>query len=129
MNKLPCWNEQGLRTHFLLVKGEGINHLRKIGIALHLGLVFNVPTIGVMTHQITGTVEQGKIMLHHELIGFEVSTKEHANSLYIAPRYKITFGSVLQIIPKTIKLPPKIPEPLYLAHQIGKKKEKGLLER
>ena len=110
----------------LLVSGPGINHPRKIGIASHLGLALNIPTIGVTQKLPIGKVENGKIMSNNEIVGFEVTTREHANPIYVAPGHLITPGSTLQIIGSTIQLPHKLPEPLHIAHKIARKKGKEM---
>ena len=109
----------------ILVKGEGILHPRKIGIASHLGLMLNKPTIGITPKLNLGKVELGKIMFHNEICGFEVKTREHANPVYVSPGHLITLGSTLNIVAKTIVYPHKLPEPLHLVHKMMKKRVKG----
>ncbi len=110
----------------LLVSGPGINHPRKIGIASHVGLAVNIPTIGVTQKLTLGKVENGKIMHNNEMVGFEVTTREHANPIYVAPGHLITLGSTLNLISSTIQLPHKLPEPLHIAHKIARKKGKEM---
>ena len=109
----------------LLVKGAGILHPRRLGIASHLGLALNIPTIGVQDKLLIGNVENGKILLGNEVAGFEMKTKEFSNPLYVSPGHLISSGTVLNIISKTIIPPHKKPEPLHLANKIGRKKVKG----
>lgn len=106
----------------LLVKGNGINHPRRIGLASHLGLVLNISTIGVSEKLNFGKVDHGKIIVEGEISGFEVITKEYAKPIYVSPGHLISLGSVLNIIQQTFRFPHKLPEPLHLAHKIGKKK-------
>jgi deoxyribonuclease V len=111
----------------LLVNGPGMNHPRKIGIASHLGLALNIPTIGVTQKLNLGKVENGKIIAHNEIVGFEITTREHANPIYVSPGHLITLGSTLNLIPSTIQFPHKLPEPLHIAHKVGKKKVRKLV--
>ena len=108
----------------ILVSGSGINHPRKIGIASHLGLILNKPTIGVTDKMDLGRIEQGKIMIGLDLAGFEIKTREHANPIFISPGHLITPGAALELVSKSIIYPHKMPEPLHLAHKLGKKKSK-----
>lgn len=108
----------------LLVQGNGILHPRKFGIASHVGLVLNIPTIGITSFLPMGNVEKGNILLNNKICGFEIKTKEFAKPVYVSPGNKISLGSVLNLIPKTIQPPHKMPEPLHLAHKIAKKKAK-----
>ncbi|HLC91409.1 MAG TPA: endonuclease V [Candidatus Nanoarchaeia archaeon] len=113
----------------LLVKGEGIIHPRKIGIASHLGLVLNKPTIGVTEKLLLGRIEQGKVFVGPEILGFEVITREHAKPSYISPSHLMSLGSCLNIIKNSLLFPHKMPEPLHLAHKIGKKQVHDLLKK
>ncbi len=109
----------------ILVKGEGILHPRKMGVASQLGLMLNKSTIGITPKLNMGKVEQGKIFFNNEICGFKVKTREHANPVYVSPGHLITLGSTLNIVAKTIVYPHKLPEPLHLAHKIMRKKVKG----
>ncbi len=105
-----------------LVSGTGIAHPRRLGLASHLGLSLNRPTIGITEKLLFGRVENGKIVIGNEIVGFEVRTKEHSLPIYLSPGYQITLGSALNIVKESIRYPHKMPEPLHLAHKIGKKR-------
>lgn len=126
---LEAFNQLDEEPDVLLVHGPGIDHPRHVGIAAHLGLALQKPTIGVTEKISFGSIEQGKIMANGEMLGFEVVTREHANPLYVSPGNLITFGSVLDVVQKCIKYPHKLPEPLHLAHKIAKKKAKEILSK
>ncbi|MBT6774758.1 endonuclease V [Candidatus Woesearchaeota archaeon] len=109
----------------ILVNGLGVNHPRKFGMAAHLGLALNKPTIGVTQKLPFGKVENGKIFDQRDHVGFEIKTREHANPVYVAPGHLITLGSTLNIVSKTIQFPHKMPEPIHIARKVAKKKAKG----
>ncbi len=121
---IEAFNKLEQEPDVLLVKGHGIAHPRRVGIASHLGIVLNVPTIGVAESLLCGTPEKGRIIFSNEIVGFEVLTKEHAKQIYVSPGHLITLGSALRIIKECIRLPHKLPEPLHLAHKIGRKRMK-----
>jgi len=108
----------------LLVDGTGILHPRKLGMASHLGLALNQPTIGVNSKLHLGNVENGKIYFNNEFLGFEVKTREHATPIYVSPGHLITLGTSLQTVQRSIQHPHKLPEPLHLAHKLAKKEIK-----
>ncbi|MEW5897002.1 MAG: endonuclease V [Nanoarchaeota archaeon] len=105
----------------LLVAASGIAHPRKIGMASHLGLALNEPTIGVTERLLTGIVEEGKVLLGGEVVGFELKTKEFAKPVYVSPGHLISPQTALNIVQKTIIYPHKMPEPLHIAHKIARK--------
>jgi len=121
---VEAYNKIELEPDVILVSGSGINHPRKIGIASHLGLILNKSTIGITDKLELGRVEHGKIMIGLDLAGFEIKTREHANPIYVSPGHLITPGAALELVSKSIVYPHKMPEPLHLAHKLGKKKSK-----
>ena len=123
---IEAFNKLNEEPDLLLVKGNGILHPRKIGIASHVGLVLNQATIGIIDKLSLGKVEKGKVLNHGEIFGFEVKPKGHAKPIYVSPGHQISLGSSLQIIQKTIVYPHKMPEPLHIAHKILKKKVKEM---
>ena len=123
---MEAFNLLSQEPDVLLVQGPGVNHPRKVGIAAHLGLALNVPTIGISESLLLGRIEQGKIMVEREIRGFEIKTKEYARPIYAAPGHLMSLGSTLHFISKTIKPPHKMPEPLHLAHSLARKKVKGM---
>ena len=123
---IEAFNRLDIEPDLILVDGSGILHPRKLGMASHLGLALNKPTIGVTKKFFIGQIENGKVYLDKELAGFEIKTKEQAKPLYISPGHLISLGTTLQIIRQTIKPPHKLPEPLHLAHRLAKKEMKKL---
>ena len=105
----------------LLVKGEGIVHPRGLGIAAHLGLELNLATIGIQDSLTFGDLQDGKILIDGQVAGFEIKTKEFSNPLFISPGHNVSLETIKEIIPKTIIHPHKLPEPLHLAHKLGRK--------
>jgi deoxyribonuclease V len=123
---IEAFNKLEQEPDVLLVKGMGINHPRKFGIASHLGIALNIATIGIVVKNTTGKIEKSKIVIDNDFVGFEIKTREHANPVYAAPGNKIAIGTVLDIISKSIKFPHKLPEPMHIAHKIAKKNIKEM---
>src|SRR3989338_1373149 len=69
---IEAYNQLEQEPDLLLVNGVGIAHPRKIGLASHLGLALNLPTIGITSKLLAGKVQQGKIILNNEVVGFEI---------------------------------------------------------
>ncbi|MBT4935512.1 endonuclease V [Candidatus Woesearchaeota archaeon] len=112
----------------LIIKGNGILHPRKIGIASHVGLILNKSTIGISEKLLLGNVEKGNVLLEGDVVGFEITTREHAKPLYVSPGNLISLGSVLTIMQSTIISPHKMPEPLHIARKVAKKFAKGVTQ-
>jgi len=121
---IEAFNKLEEDPDLILVAGEGILHPRRFGIASHLGLILSKPTIGVADKLICGQVKKGKVFFNEDLVGFEVKTREHSNSIYVSPGHLISKGFVLNIVSKMFKYPHKMPEPIYLASKLARKKMK-----
>lgn len=105
-----------VKPDLLLVDGHGIAHPRKIGIASHVGLLLDIPTIGIGKKLIVGDVKEGKVWYDREIRGFEVITKEHALPIYVSPGHKVSLGSSLSVVKDCIK-GHKLPEPCQMCHK------------
>lgn len=101
----------------ILVDGNGILHPRRLGLASHFGLAIDTPTIGVTTSLLLGKVEKGKVYVGTEVRGVEMTTREHANPLYVSPGYKVSIGTALRVVQESMRYPHKLPEPLHYAHK------------
>ena len=114
-------NELENKPDILIVDGHGISHPRRVGLASYVGLLLDIPAIGVAKHLIHGEVQEGKIICNEKICGSELITKEHANPIYVSPGFRISLKTALKIIKECIVDPHKLPEPLYLAHRYAKK--------
>ncbi|HLC65310.1 MAG TPA: endonuclease V [Candidatus Nanoarchaeia archaeon] len=105
------------KPDLLIIDGNGILHPRRIGIASHLGIILDIPTIGIAKKLLCGEVKGDFVEMNGEKRAALVMTKEHSKPIYVSPGHKITLKNSVEIVMKTIKRPHKLPEPLYLAHR------------
>lgn len=107
----------------VMVDGQGIAHSRRLGIASHLGLWLDIPTIGcgksilfghsrpIEPDQITSPI----LSPRGEKLGFAVQTRKRARPMYISPGHKIdTTTAVQRVLEMCIGY--RMPEPTRLAH-------------
>ncbi len=62
----------------LLVNATGRDHPRRAGLALHLGAVLGLPTVGVTDRPLVARVEEGRLVLDGDLVGLLVATRPGA---------------------------------------------------
>ncbi len=115
-----------------LVDGQGIAHPRRLGIAAHLGLFFQIPTIGCAKSRLTGTYRQpqpqkGKHTLLYdkdEIIGAVLRTRTNVKPVFVSIGHLCTLEDALKYTLKcSIKY--RLPEPARIAHnQVAKIKKK-----
>ncbi|MCS7364407.1 MAG: endonuclease V [archaeon GB-1867-035] len=106
----------------ILVDGHGRAHPRKFGLACHLGLVLNVPSIGVAKRKLCGDVILDKplrdnvfpVILNGELVGAMI--KSHGKQLFVSVGHKISLETAIDIVLHCIKSH-YIPMPIMMAHE------------
>ena len=110
------------RPDVLLVDGNGVLHPLRCGLASHLGVELDQPTIGVAKTRLLGEEDEaGNIRVGKAIIGAEFKAKEHAKPIYVSVGHKVSLETAVSIVQKTTKPPHKLPEPLHLAHRIADK--------
>ncbi len=89
----------------LLVDGQGIAHPRGLGLASHLGLVLNIPTIGVAKNRLVGAGPEpgpeagaaGPLIWEGKVVGLILRTQKGKKPLYLSPGHKITLEESREI--------------------------------
>lgn len=94
--------------------------------ASQLGMVLDVPTIGVAKTLMMGRSEDGRIEVDKEIRAMEVRTREFAKPLYVSPGHRISLKTAVEMVQKMIVQPHKLPEPLHLAHRFADRKRENL---
>lgn len=114
-----------LQLDILMLDGHGIAHPRGIGVASHVGVLLDVPTIGVakriLCGEVEGEIKTGKpepLIYEGKQVGYAYRSKERTNPLYISPGHKVSLESSLRIVKHCIK-DHKLPEPTRLAHNLA----------
>ncbi|MEE8168348.1 MAG: endonuclease V [Candidatus Hydrothermarchaeales archaeon] len=123
---------KGLEFDVLILDGQGIAHPRGLGIASHVGVLADVPTIGVAKSRLCGEVKEklevGKpVALFYEgrQVGYALRTKRDTKPIYVSPGHKVSLESSIEIVQACLKKH-KLPEPTRIAHQLAEnaKREK-----
>jgi len=116
-----------IKPDILMINGHGIAHPLFCGIASHVGVLLDKPSIGVAQRILCGNYEKPKkagsyspIVYEKRIVGYAFKSKEDCNPIFISPGHKISLKSSLKIVRSCIKNH-KLPEPLYLAHTFANK--------
>lgn len=118
------------RIDLVLVDGHGVSHPRRAGIASHLGVAFNVPSIGVAKRILVGSIVEVRgreyIVDKGEILGGVLSTGR--GRVYVSPGNRVSVDSAVNLAKAmTRKRPP--PEPIRVADGVSKSIKKKLAER
>ncbi len=107
----------------LLVDGHGIAHPRRLGIASHIGLLVDIPVIGVAKKKFVGKYDMPAAekfavtdLIHNgERIGIVLRSRAKVKPVFVSPGNNIDFTSSIHIV-KSCITQYKLPEPTRLAH-------------
>lgn len=114
------------KPDIMIVDANGILHPRRIGMASHLGILLDMPTIGVAKKLLLGEEKDGKIIYEEEKRGAVLKTKEYAKPIYVSPGHRVSLRTALDIVKNCMVEKHKMPEPLHEAHKYSNKIKKRL---
>ena len=101
LNRLRHWPE------LLVCDGQGVAHPRGLGLAAHMGVIFDLPTIGCAKSRLTGNfvmpgVEKGKQSLllnkNQEQIGVVLRTRKKVKPVFVSPGHRVGFERAASLI-------------------------------
>jgi deoxyribonuclease V len=112
-----------------IVDGQGVAHPRRLGLASHLGLFFDRPTVGCAKSRLTGSFEElafekGSYSLledKNETIGAVLRSRRKVKPVFVSVGTKCTLEDAIRIV-LACTTRYRLPEPTRLAHQLVSKK-------
>jgi deoxyribonuclease V len=111
-----------LEPDLIMADAQGLAHPRRFGLASHLGMVLDKPTIGCAKSRLCGEhAEPGEkagnwalLTEAGEVIGAAVRTKDATNAVYVSVGHRVSLESAIQTVLKCCRKY-RIPEPTRLA--------------
>jgi deoxyribonuclease V len=100
------------------VDGHGLAHPRRFGLACYVGLIMNIPTIGVAKSRLFGA-EDGETLVNPEGNVIAKVLQINKKSLYVSVGHKISLEAATRIVKHCITR--RGLEPIVLAHQEANK--------
>jgi len=111
-------NKIRIKPTVFMFDGNGVLHPYGIGLAAHVGVIFNISSIGIAKRLLCGKVNNNVISINGEKRGYSFySSNKIRNPIYVSPGNKISFNTSLKIVKSLSKF--KIPEPIRLAHNLA----------
>lgn len=120
---IKAFEQIGAKPDVIIFDGQGVAHPRGMGLASHMGLILNCPTIGCAktrlmgAHQPVPETRGSTVLLTHQgqVIGSVVRTRAHVKPIFVSAGHRITLkesvGLVLGCCTRH-----KLPEPTRQAH-------------
>lgn len=121
---VKAYQQLKLRPDVVLVDGQGISHPRGLGIASHIGVLLNIPTIGVAKSILVGEMQrelpekvrsQVPLVWKGRTIAMAYRTKMRAKPIFISTGHRVSLGSAVKIVEKCVGKY-SLPEPVRQAH-------------
>ena len=114
----------------LMVDGQGVAHPRRMGIAAHLGVLTDMPAIGVAKSKLTGTYKEpdlfkgahSLLMDKRERIGTVLRSKDDVKPLFISAGHRVSQDAAVDIVISCLTKY-RLPEPTRLADKLSKTKK------
>ena len=116
-----------IKPNIMIFDGQGIAHPRGMGLASHMGLWLNLPSIGcaktaLLDEFISPGPSKGSyewIRREGKKVGAVLRTKENVKPLFISPGHRIDLLTSIQLLLESCR-GFRIPEPLRKAHQLSR---------
>ena len=110
----------------VLVDSQGIAHPRRLGLASHLGLWLDLPTVGCAKSRLCGEHgpvgsqrgDRTQLLLDGEKVGAVVTTRSGVKPLYISPGHLISIERAVELVLRCGGRY-RLPEPTRLAHHLA----------
>ncbi len=110
----------------LMVDGHGISHPRRIGIASHLGLLADLPSIGCAKSRLVGQHDEpaeeagsyAPLVDRGEVIGAVLRTRQGVSPMYISIGHRIDLATSIQMVMACCR-GYRLPETTRWAHRVA----------
>ncbi|CAH0239477.1 endonuclease V [Roseomonas sp. CECT 9278] len=119
---VAAWARLDPRPDLLMVDGQGLAHPRGLGLACHLGLVLDVPTIGVAKSLLVGQADPGAaagdaapILWKGAAIGMALRTRRGARPVFVSVGHRVSLDTAVAIVRDACD-GRRLPVPVRAAH-------------
>jgi deoxyribonuclease V len=119
-----------------LFDGQGYAHPRRLGLASHLGLILERPTVGCAKSRLVGEYEEPErifgahtpLVDRGEVIGAAVRTRPRHKPLFVSPGHKISVETAVDVVLACCRNGAFLPEPTRLAHKTVTRERRAWIE-
>ncbi|MCX7950273.1 MAG: endonuclease V, partial [Treponemataceae bacterium] len=120
---LSAFEELTIRPDVIIFDGQGIAHPRGLGLASHLGILLDIPSIGCAKTALVGTWDEppdrpgsfSPLIYGGQVVGDVLRTKERVRPVFVSPGHKVGRHAAREIVLACIR-GYRLPEPTRQAH-------------
>ncbi len=118
----------GISPDLILIDGQGIAHPEGLGIASHIGVLLNIPTVGCAKSRLVGEYQEPRpakgewsyLSYRGMKVGAVLRTRTDVRPVFVSPGHLVDIESSIEIVMKCVT-DFRIPEPLRMADRLSKK--------
>jgi len=133
---LDCLERLGELPDLFLCDGQGIAHPRGFGLAAHLGVLLDRPSIGCAKSRLVGEhaeppAERGgrtELLYAGRVVGTVLRTRRNVRPLYVSPGHRVAVADAAAFVLATARRF-RLPEPIRLAHRLAADEKSNHLRR
>ena len=112
----------------IILDAQGIAHPRGIGLASHIGLLLNKPSIGCAKTRLIGEYNEvggeagchSPLTIKEKIVGAVLRTRKNIKPVFVSPGHKIDLNTSIDLVLKSCR-GCRLPEPIRQAHNLVKK--------
>ncbi len=120
---LAAFKKLKSRPDAVMLDGQGFAHPRRVGLACHVGLFLDCPTLGCAKSRLIGEYKRlgeqagaiAPLVDREETIGMAVRTKKRTRPLFVSVGHKMDLASAVRLVLTTGR-GYRVPEPTRQAH-------------
>jgi deoxyribonuclease V len=121
---VDAFKQLKIKPDILMVDGHGISHPRRLGIATHIGVLLDIPTIGVAKSRLVGHPEgvlgeevgdHIPLMWKGKQIGVLLKTKVRCLPLIVSTGHRVSLQTAIELVLKCLTRY-RLPETTRQAH-------------
>jgi len=106
------------RDLLIVHDGNGIIHPLGFGVASHIGVMLDLPTVGVakklLCGNVTGSGKTEKVLVGCKHAGYAVRGGNRGSPVYVSPGHRISVASSIKVLRPYWEY--RLPEPIRVAH-------------
>jgi len=129
---LPLFDRLSQKPDVILVDGQGMAHPRRFGIASHIGVLLDIPTIGCAKSRLVGTFnavpavrgQWTELVEDGEVVGRVLCTRDGVKPIFLSVGHRVDLESATELVLKVTQKY-RLPEPIRRAHSWVNAMRKG----
>jgi deoxyribonuclease V len=128
---IKTFEKLNIKPQLIFCDGHGIEHPKNVGLATHLGIELNIPTIGCPTKRLVGYYDKESLgnsigdvqdlLYDDKIVGQVLRTQENIKPVFVSIGHKICLETALDWVLKTTnntRIPIVVQEAIKIVKQI-----------